>query len=81
MGEILGLEKARQARAERRRLLAKHAVMHPALRWLARRGNAQAHRRHPGGSTACGLPGPLILADKSFPFCPVCYPYWAKTGS
>lgn len=68
MGEIASLDHARA-----RRTAAARAVMHPALRWRAD-GSPYAHRRTPAGRTACGLPGPLILASPAGPLCAGCYP-------
>ena len=46
------------------------APMHPALRWTpVFAGHEAQHRRTPGGDTACGLPGPLTLADLTAQFC------------
>lgn len=54
--------------------------MHPALRWFAGK-DARAHRRRHGGTTMCGLGGPLVLADLDTVYCAVCYPYWAGVTS
>lgn len=56
------------------------AAMHPALRWHTPEGGL-AHRRRPGGSTACGAQGPLTLAGSDAEYCPVCFPYWASTAA
>ncbi|MEQ7008334.1 hypothetical protein ABN028_19355 [Actinopolymorpha sp. B17G11] len=49
---------------------AKLAPNHPALRWWPA-NDAHQHRRSPGGedTTACGMPGPLFLADATAPRC------------
>lgn len=76
MGDVVSMINAREKRAQLRRALAHHAVMHPALRWVTETCG-RAHRRIPGGYTACGIPGPLTLADRDAKFCTICYPYWA----
>lgn len=77
MGEVVSLAEARRARTERRRALAEHAVMHPALRWLAG-GDGLAHRRTRDGRTVCGTAGQLVLADADAEHCPHCYPRLAR---
>jgi hypothetical protein len=79
MGELASLSEARRQRLERRRLLAEQAPQHPALRWNGGAGPL-AHRRARDGATACGIPGPLTLADLDDAYCPICYPYWAAVG-
>ncbi len=72
MAEIVSLADVRRRRAEQRRAAAEHAIMHPALRWNCE-GHDYAHRRTRAGSTVCGLPGPLTLADASQRLCRECY--------
>ena len=72
MGEVIQLAQVRARRQERCRALAGHAVMHPVLQWTAG-GSPAAHRRTRAGTTACGLPGPLTLADRGTERCPHCY--------
>ena len=50
------------------------APMHPALRWrpVLLEGDKQ-HRRGAGDHTACGLPGPLTLAEADLDYCTACY--------
>ena len=72
MAEVLSLEEARRARLELRQVSLDHAVMHPALRWLAG-DDGHAHRRTRAGVTACGLSGPLTLADTDRRPCRDCY--------
>lgn len=60
-------------RADRRRLLALHAAMHPALRWTAG-DEPGAHRRTRAGIAVCGAAGPLLLAPPGADLCPDCYP-------
>lgn len=50
------------------------APMHPALRWTPIfAGNEHQHRRTSAGHTACGLPGPLTLAETTLPHCDRCW--------
>lgn len=78
MGEIVSLDEAHRKRRAASRKRAEQAAMHPALRWLIRGDGKRAHRRRPGGGTACGLSGFLLLADAETEFCAICYPYWAS---
>ena len=55
---------------------ARQAPNHPALRWTPRwrpdvRGQ---HRRVANDETACGLAGPLVLAEATDVRCAACYP-------
>lgn len=50
------------------------APTHPALRWTpALAGSPMQHRRGHGDATACGLPGPLTLAETTDARCPDCF--------
>lgn len=53
-------------------LAAADAPDHPALRWRPLEGAELQHRRA-GAQTACGLLGPLGLAESDWGRCPACY--------
>lgn len=56
-------------------LAAAQAPMHPALRWTPLLSDdTRQHRRTQAGNTACGLYGPLVLADPTDGHCPDCFP-------
>lgn len=51
------------------------APRHPALRWTPIiDGPRRQHRRGDHGDTACGLAGPLTLAESTDARCPDCFP-------
>lgn len=54
---------------------AADAPHHPALRWYPINGEALQHRRHSTvDATACGLPGPLSIAESTDGRCLTCFP-------
>lgn len=57
-------------------LAAGTSPAHPAFRWTPLDGAETQHRRRPGlEETACGLVGPLLLADTTAPRCTAgCWP-------
>jgi hypothetical protein len=52
------------------------APFHPALRWYPANGEALQHRRSVSDvdATACGLAGPLMLAETTDGRCLHCFP-------
>lgn len=57
------------------------APAHPSLRWRPVGGIERQHRRahhiakDETPRTACGLPGPLVVADGEADYCPECFPW------
>lgn len=74
MGDVVELAQARERRADHLREMVEQSVMHPALRWMTSETPGLAHRRRREGDTACGLDGPLVLAELDTERCAVCYP-------
>lgn len=63
-----------------RLLAAIDSPLHPALRWTPiGSGTPRQHRRTAIGDTACGVAGPVTLAETSDPYCPSCFPRHTTT--
>jgi hypothetical protein len=72
VGKIVNIKAYAARRKRRRQAVMLCASLHPALRWIASEDRLQSHRRTPSG-TACGMSGPLELAQPNLPLCRACY--------